>query len=107
MNARTWCDTDRVPIQFTREEASEVIALDLYEHADGVPVTHAMVAERIAELSTHPPGCRRCNRRCRMAAHARPDRVLRLVQWWQAAARRTPASVHMSRRQARRASALR
>ena len=44
-----------VPLEFSSREASEVVALDLFEHAAGVPVTEAMVADRIAELSAHPP----------------------------------------------------
>ena len=71
-----------VPIQFTAE-ASEVIALDVYQHADGQPITEATVRDRIAEQSAHPAGCRRCNGRCRMAGRARPAQVLWLARQWQ------------------------
>ena len=46
-----------VPVEFSTRAASEVVALNVFEHAEGVPVTHAMVVERIAELLAHPAGC--------------------------------------------------
>ena len=96
-----------VPLDFSAREASEVVALDVFEHAAGEPVTHAMVTDRIAELLTYPAGCRRCSRRCRVAGKAKPSQVIYLVRQWQAAARRSPSAVHVSRRQARRAASVR
>ena len=95
------------PVEYSVREASEITALDLFEYAAGVPVTEKMVADRIAELLEHPPGCRRCRGRCRVAGGAKPKQVLYLVREWQAAARRSPASVHLTRRRGRRAAALR
>jgi hypothetical protein len=64
------------------DQAVEAIALDIYRFAAGQPLTEKLVRNRIAELASHPPGCRRCSGLCEAAARAHPLRVLHQVQKW-------------------------
>ena len=60
------------------QEACE-LALDVYQTADGRPITLAMVERRLEQLLAHRPGCW-CGR-CELAAKARADDVSFGSRW--------------------------
>ena len=62
-------------------ERVELLALDVYQRANGRPVTLAMVADRLKQLLSHRPSFA-CGR-CEAAARVKPERVLVIVQTWQ------------------------
>jgi hypothetical protein len=59
-------------------ECAEILALDVFNRADGRPVTMSMVLRRLGELATHRPdcGCGLCSAAARVSAdRGLPGRV--------------------------------
>jgi hypothetical protein len=74
----------RASVETTAKQAVEVISLDVYRlvEATGAPLTERLVRDRLAELASHPPGCRHCGGICEAAAKAGTFRVMHQVRQW-------------------------
>ena len=58
-------------------ECAEIVALDVFNRADGQPVTMSMVQRRLGELEAHRPSCLRLAVRASSVTWSRSSTVLR------------------------------
>ena len=63
-------------------DAFEAIAVDLFKHADGRPITMTMIRSGLEQLRSRRPACT-CGPCGETVAKARADRVYRTAQIWQ------------------------
>ena len=54
-------------------EAAEIVALDVFNRADGQPISMSVVQQRLEQLRAHRPSCR-CGL-CGLAVRVRASRV--------------------------------
>ena len=59
-------------------EAAEIVVLDVFNRADGQPISMSVVQQRLEQLRAHRPSCR-CGL-CGLAVRVRASRVFPLVQ---------------------------
>jgi hypothetical protein len=60
----------------------ELLALDVYQRANGRPITMTTVRDRLEQLRSHRPVCR-CGLCGETVAEAKADRVYRTGSIWQ------------------------
>jgi hypothetical protein len=63
-------------------DAFEAIAVDLFKHADGRPITMTMIRSGLEQLRSRRPACT-CGLSGETVAKARTDRMYQTAQIWQ------------------------
>jgi hypothetical protein len=71
-----------------REAVAEILALRIFNQANGEAITRRVVEAQLTQWRSHPPGCR-CDAPCDLADTVSVSRVWCVVWGWQASIART------------------